>query len=253
MIIPDVPRSARRIADEWAALSSLPASGEVFDPTRTANLPVSVGTWLRHSIKAGTPLARTTWLRMQGHIRLGAWRPFTATQVLAPGAGFIWSATAKFAGIPVLGYDKYFDSVGEMRWRIGGLVPVMSARNSDVTTSAAGRLAAESVLVPTCFAGAHWSSDAAGVHATWRIDEHREIVDLEIGDHGQLRGACMQRWGNPGGASFGRYPFGVALESEREFDGVTIPTEVRAGWWWHTDRQHDGEFFRATITDAAFR
>jgi Family of unknown function (DUF6920) len=190
---------------------------------------------------------------MRGHIRLGAWRPFTATQVLAPGIGFIWAATTKLAGVPVLGYDKYYNGAGEMRWRLGGLVPVMSARDVDVSTSAAGRLAAESVLVPTCFADAQWSSDDAGVHATWRIGDHRETVDLDIADTGRLRGVIMSRWGNPGGNGFGRYPFGVSLESERTFGGITVATEIRAGWWWHTDKQIDGEFFRATITHATFR
>lgn len=249
----DPPRTARHIRHEWAVLSSPPTSVEIFDSDRTANLPEPVGKWLRHSIRQETPLAATAWLRMRGHIRLGAWRPFTATQVLAPGIGFIWAATAKIDGIPVLGYDKYVDHVGEMRWRIGGLIPVMSARNDDISRSAAGRLAAESVLVPTSFAGAQWCSDDAGVHAIWSINSYRETMDLDIGDDGQLHGVCMQRWGNPGGAPFGRYPFGVAFESDREFGGVTIPTKVRAGWWWHTDRQADGEFFRATITDAAFR
>jgi hypothetical protein len=59
--------------------------------------------------------------------------------------------------------------------------------------------------------------------------------------------------GNPGGAEFGRHPFGVDLDAERDFAGVTIPTEIRAGWWWGTADQADGEFFRATITDADFR
>jgi hypothetical protein len=26
----------------------------------------------------------------------------------------------------------------------------------------------------------------------------------------------------------------------------------RAGWWWGTERQHEGEFFRAEITGAVF-
>ena len=124
-------------------LSSLRASAEVFEPTPTAKLPLPVRMWLQHSIRAGTPLARTAWLRMRGHIRIRAWRPFVATQVLAPGVGFIWAATAKVAGTPVLGYDKYVDGVGEMRWGIGGLVPVMSARDTNISISAAGRLAAE--------------------------------------------------------------------------------------------------------------
>jgi hypothetical protein len=105
---------------------------------------------VQHSIREGTPLARTAWLRMRGHIRLGStWRTFTATQLLAPGAGFIWAATAQFIGVPVLGYDKYFDGAGEMRWRLGGLVPVIAASNAEISTGAAGRLAAESVLAPT--------------------------------------------------------------------------------------------------------
>jgi hypothetical protein len=85
-----------------------PGTRRGFNPTLTANLPVPVRKWLQHSIQAGTPLARTVWLRMRGQIRLDSWRPFTATQVLAPGIGFIWAATTKLAGIPVLGYDKYY-------------------------------------------------------------------------------------------------------------------------------------------------
>jgi hypothetical protein len=252
-VIPPPPSSARRIRGEWEVLSSLRASTEVFEPTQTAKLPLPVRMWLQHSIRAGTPLARTAWLRMRAHIRIGAWRPFVATQVLAPGVGFIWAATAKVAGIPVLGYDKYVDGVGEMRWRIDGLVPVMSARDTNISISAAARLAAESVFVPTAFAGPAWSSDDTGAHAMWSIDDHRETVDLDIDDNGRLRGLHMQRWGSPNGAPFGRYPFGVAVDSEREFDGITIPSAVRAGWWWRTDRQAEGEFFRAIITDAIFR
>ena len=61
------------------------------------------------------------------------------------------------------------------------------------------------------------------------------------------------RWGNPNGAPFGRYPFGVAIEAEQTFADVTIGSALRAGWWWGTDRQPDGEFFRAQITGATFQ
>jgi hypothetical protein len=40
------------------------------------------------------------------------------------------------------------------------------------------------------------------------------------------------------------------VEAERTFGGVTIPATLRAGWWWGTDRQDEGEFFRAEITGA---
>ena len=91
------------------------------------------------------------------------------------------------------------------------------------------------------------------VVVTWRIDEQDESAELHIGPDGQLLGVLMQRWGNPNGAPFGRYPFGVAVEAEQTFTGVTIGSVLRAGWWWGTDRQPEGEFFRAQITRATFR
>jgi hypothetical protein len=102
----DRPRAARHIRHEWAVLSSPPTPVKVFDSDRTAKLPERVRKWLHHSIRQPTPLATTAWLQMRGHIRLGAWRPLAAAQVLVPGVGFIWAATAKIAGMPVLGYDK---------------------------------------------------------------------------------------------------------------------------------------------------
>ena len=62
----------------------------------------------------------------------------------------------------------------------------------------------------------------------------------------------MQRWGNPNGAPFGRYPFGVKVEQEKTVAGVTIPAVLHAGWWWGTDRHADGEFFRVEITGDVF-
>lgn len=63
----------------------------------------------------------------------------------------------------------------------------------------------------------------------------------------------VNRWGNPGGTPFCRCPFGVSVEEELQFGGVTIPSRFRAGWWWGTKRQDEGEFFRACITSAQFR
>ncbi|MGY1679245.1 hypothetical protein [Geodermatophilus sp. SYSU D01176] len=63
----------------------------------------------------------------------------------------------------------------------------------------------------------------------------------------------MQLWGNPDGVPFGRHPFGVPIEAEATSGGVIFGPELRAGWWWGTDRQADGELFRARITDVTFR
>jgi hypothetical protein len=250
-----VPRAARSVRREWDLLCSGTDQPKAFEPSMVAGLPEPARRWLTHAIAPGTPLWQTVELSMHGQIRLGAWRPFTARQVLAPPRGFIWAATARFLGIPVTGFDRLSSGSGQMHWRLGGLVPVMSATGPDVTHSAAGRLAGEMALVPTTFPAATWTpgSDDDRVVVTWRIDGQDESAELQIGPDGRLVGVVMQRWGNPNGAPFGRYPFGVAIEAEQTFTGVTIGSALRAGWWWGTDRQPEGEFFQAEITAATFR
>ena len=220
-----------------------------------AGLPEPARRWLTHAVAPGTPLWGSVVLTMRGQIRLGSWRSFTARQVLAPPRGFIWAATARLYGLPVTGFDRYSSGSGQMNWRLGGLVPVMTATGPDVTRSAAGRLAGEMALVPTAFRAAGWrpGSDGDRTVVTWHIDDQEESAELQVGADGRLLDVVMQRWGNPNGAPFGRYPFGVAIEEDRTWSGVTIGSVLRAGWWWGTDREAEGEFFRAEITGAEFR
>jgi hypothetical protein len=252
--MPAVPRAARTVRRDWALLAGDSEPPEPFDAAMIADLPEAARRWLTHAIANGTPLWASVILTMRGEIRLGAWRPFTATQVLAPPRGFIWAATARFLGLPVTGFDRYSSGSGQMNWRLGGLVPVMTATGTEVTRSAAGRLAGEMALAPTTFRGATWTTGSDDDHtvAAWRIDDHEERAEFSVGADGRLFGVAMQRWGNPVGAPFGRYPFGVDFEAEETFAGVTIGSQLRAGWWWGTERQAEGEFFRATITNATF-
>lgn len=215
-------------------------------------LPEVARRLLGHALTPGVPLSPSAELTMRGQIRLGSWRRFTARQVLAPGEGFVWAATTSVAGLPVTGFDRYAGE-GEMRWRLLALVPVVRAHGPDITRSAAGRLACEGVMCPTAFRRCRWQ--AAGddrVTATWDIDGREEVVELGVASDGRLREARMQRWGNPDGAPFGTYPFGVEVLEEATFGGIRLPARIRAGWWFGTDREAEGEFFRATITDAAF-
>jgi hypothetical protein len=248
------PGAARHVRGEWERLSATTEDAGTFDPATLGGLPEPARRWLSHAIAPGTPLWRSVELSMTGQIRLGSWRPFTARQVLTPPSGFIWAARARVAGLPVTGYDRYSAATGEMRWRLLGLVPVMSSSGPDVSRSAAGRLAGEAVFVPTVFHHASWEACAEPDTAVmvWRLAGGEERTRLRIGADGSLLEAVLQRWGNPDGAPFGRYPFGVAMEAERTFAGVTIPSVLRAGWWWGTDRAAEGEFFRARITGARF-
>lgn len=64
----------------------------------------------------------------------------------------------------------------------------------------------------------------------------------------------MPRWGNPGGVEFGYYNCGGIVEEEGTFQGYTVPTRMRVGWHFGTERfETEGEFFRVLIQDAVYR
>jgi hypothetical protein len=237
------------------------APGELarFDPTTLDRLPPAAQRYLRHSIEAGAPLFQAARLRMHGEIKLGSWHPFEAEQVIRFGRGLIWRARAKMAPLMnVSGQDSYVDGVGRMRWRLLGLIPVMTADGPDISRSAAGRAEIDSLLLPTALVhdSVRWFADDDDTHARALVhvpgDDGR--LRLHVDEHGALLDISMQRWGNPEGGEFHEVAFGGYLGEPRRFGPLTIPTTIRAGWYFGGPRfEAEGEFFRATIDAAEFR
>src|SRR6266508_1219923 len=108
-----------------------------------------------------------------------------------------------------------------MRWKLLGLLPLVHADGPEVTRSAVGRAAAEAVWVPTALLprfGVDWSAaDPGHITARYRID----TVKVEI-------------------------------TAYATFDGLSIPSAGRFGWFFGTDRWSQGEFFRYQITQLQF-
>jgi hypothetical protein len=133
------------------------------------------------------------------------------------------------------GYDRYGAGTSEMRWRLLGAVPVVTAIGPDVTRGADGRLTAESAFfVPTALDFAAWADgpkpDVA--RCTWRAGDDDETVDLQVAPAGALQAVIMQRWKQ--GAK--RLPFGSKMHAERRFAGGHVP--VRFTGWWDTRFTH---------------
>lgn len=77
---------------------------------------------------------------------------------------------------------------------------------------------------------------------------------LQLSATGSVEAAGMDRWGAPDEGGYQYHSFGGIIEDEATFAGITIPTRVRMGWHFGSDRfAADGEFFRAEITSAQFR
>ena len=207
------------------------------------------------AVDPGTLPSASVELVMHGEILLGRWRPFRARQVIAPGLGFVWSAVVGRLPMRITGHDRYIYGAGDMRWRLLGAIPVMSASGDDVTRSAAGRLAGESVLCPSALAapGVPWRGlDDRRATATLIVDDLATDVTITVGDDGRLLEVTFPRWGDPDGEGFRQGVFRVVCDAERRFGAHTITSRFRAGWG-DADAWTDEESFRAEIDSAVFR
>ena len=241
-----------------------------FNPDKLSHLPAAAKRYLEHTIAPGTKIASAVRLKMHGEIKLKQWIPFTAEQVICWEHGLIWSATAWMNGfLPIVGSDRIIDGIGAMQWKLLGLFPVMTASGADITRSSVGRLQSESLCLPSVFCGddVSWTSTESSeldsnLHSSFVVQGDRAELDFTIvgkaspaeNGTGRLKTFKLPRWGNPDGAEFRYVDFGGILEEEGTFCGYTIPTRLRVGWYFGSERfEPEGEFFRATIDDAIYR
>ncbi|MEX0822043.1 MAG: hypothetical protein WD021_07845 [Rhodothermales bacterium] len=48
------------------------------------------------------------------------------------------------------------------------------------------------------------------------------------------------------------HPYGFEVEEERTFGGYTIPSRIRGGWWYGTDRFRDEDAAEFNVLHAAY-
>lgn len=227
----------------------LPAA---FTPSAVNSVPEPARRWLTHAIEPGMLLFDAIEIQMRGEIRLGPWTPFTATEAIVPDAGFVWAARTRLAGFRVRGFDSYALGEGQMRWRLLGCIPLLSRAGSDITRSAADRLTAEAVLLPTSLVSATWrpghDADTATYlrHFAGRIG--RGHATIRVAPDGQLRSVTMQRWGDPFGSGYREHTFEVTFGGEYRVAGLAIPDQCCAAWFDTRGRRY--QFYRASIDHA---
>ena len=228
-----------------------PAEPGGFTSSELHGLPEAVRRHLAKAIAPGTPLATSARLGMRGHIKIGRWLPFRAREVLDPHRGFVWAA--RTAGV-ISGSDRYLDSTGGQDWKLGGLLTVMHADGPDLARSAAGRAGAEAIWVPTALLprfGVRWTTSGADqVTARYHVDEVAIQAHYRLDADGRVVRFVFDRWGDPEQSStWAWHRFGGQITGWRTFDGVTIPSAGRVGWFFGSDRWPEGEFLRYQITD----
>lgn len=213
--------------------------------------------YLEHAIEPGTKLAKAVRLTMHGEIKLSAWLPFRAEQVIRLDRGMLWQASLKMMGLPTSGYDLFLDGEGEMRWKYIGFIPIVRASGPDISRSSLGRLRAECCWLPSafCAAGVTWSeSDANTVVAELPLFGESDPVTFKLRENGMLQDLLMKRWGKNPEGEFEEMDFGGVVEEEGTFGGYTIPTKLRIGWHYGSETfEKSGEFIRVQIDSAVFK
>jgi hypothetical protein len=248
----------KRVEGIWQSLEA-PSTHQVFTEDLVSDLPEPARRYLLHAIRPGTPLASSVSLGMGGTMRLKPeqeWMPMKARQILAPPKGFVWGAEVGDGLMRFSGGDYYAKGNGRVRFWLWGVVPLVKQEGADVSRAALGRMACETIWLPSSLLpqrGVKWeASDDELARATMKIGEETITLTLFVEPDGRLREVRILRWGDQtedGG--FGYVPFGGRIQEERDFGGYTIPSKVSVGWRIGTDRYF--EFFRAQIESAGFR
>jgi hypothetical protein len=218
-------------------------------------LPAAARLWRDHAIAPDARPAAVARLRMHGRIKVSAWQPFRATEVIDPAHGYRWTASVGRTGLLFRGGDRLWDGAGSMRWRLLGLLPVIRASGPDMARSAAGRLAAELVFHPAALlAAAREWEDLGPESFTVALEAAGELhrLTVEVAPDGAVRRLSLPRWGSPDRGPFALHPFGALLEGEIGDAGYTVPAVMRAGWWPDDERWQAGEFFRATLDEVRY-
>lgn len=247
-------RSARAVeADLWR-----PSPVATFSEADLEGLPEPAARYLRHAIAPGVPLAATCRLQMEGTMTPspgGPPTPLTAVETLAPRAGFVWTAWARMSGLPVRVRDHYHEGEGGVGVTALGVVPVpLGGPPADVARSSRGRLVGEAVWCPTALVHPDVAWEAAGddrARYTVAVDGEPVSVTLRVADDGALRDVALDRWGDALGEPWRLLPYGFAVEAERTFGGVTVPSEIRGGWLYGTPEFDPSAAASFTVTDMA--
>lgn len=220
-------------------------------------IPDTARRYLEHAIRKDAPSVRTVRLRMHGEIKLKTWRSFGADEVLAWDRNMIWRARTSMNGLPISGFDRVAHGLGEQRWKLLGLFPVMTASGPDIARSGAGRVAGEAIWLPTILrdGAIAWSApDASHARASLAAFSERADLAMTVAPDGRLESVAYKRWGNPDGGLFRYESFGGVMEAEGAFQGYTIPTRMRMGWYFGTERfEREGEFIRIAIDEARYQ
>lgn len=254
-------RGSQRRKINWIeGVLVLEESPDTFEANLVDHLPDPARRYLLHAIEPGTTIARSVRLRMDGRMkpRENADHVYlTAEEMLNPPRGFVWKAHLKIGPVSIEVVDFYTGNEGAVDISVFGAIPVSHVGGVDVTRSSRHRLAAESVWIPSALLpgpDVTWEPvDDSHARVSINVDGEKIPITLTIDEAGRLKEVTMHRYGDVKVDTWQLIPYGFSVEEEKTFSGFTIPSRLRGGWWYGTDRYEPEGASSFQIRDAVYR
>jgi hypothetical protein len=214
-----------------------------FSAADLEGLPAPVARGLRRVLPEGQPLPRRVRITWRGTFNLGrpgkdAWRPFTATQVFAPGApGFVWDARVAMApGLTVFVRDGFVGGQGSMHASLCGVVTLVDAHDTPTLASGAlQRYLGEACWFPAALlarAGVRWAAlDDSSARATLAAGGTTAALDFHFGADGTIASVyAAGRFYDDGKTPPRLLPWQARNLRFEERAGVTVPADATVEW-----------------------
>jgi hypothetical protein len=218
-----------------------------FDTSTFAGLDEPVRRYFLHAFAEGAPVANRARLLIRGRIKVGTWLHFDSVWE-GDGRSFDWRALCGRGPLrPLLVHDHFSAGAGSVDIRLRPGLKLLHSAGDDIARSGAGRAALESLWVPGSLLperGVSWRAESdVVVVATFDVPPERPEIRFQLGTDGEVRSQSAMRWQGP---RSGYVPFGVEVQAEHTFHGVTIPSRVLGGWGFGTPEWtpfFDGEIY----------
>jgi hypothetical protein len=238
---------APRTAPGASRVARLPGT---FTEIEFFGLPEPVGRYFAAAIAPGVRLDRSVHVDLRGTVRHRRWVPFRAHYQLTRTLDFVGVGHAGELGV---GVEHYVAGVAVQHVRLAGLVPVRKVSGVQFSRSTAGRAALGALVLPTALLpqfGVRWAAeDDHLIRGALRVHGEPVVLRLRIDGSGRPLAAVVDRWGDPLRSGWcARHTFGAVFTEQATFDGLTVPTAGRAGWFIDTARWRDGESVRFRVT-----
>mmetsp|Transcript_12432 Transcript_12432/g.27148 ORF Transcript_12432/g.27148 Transcript_12432/m.27148 type:complete len:224 (-) Transcript_12432:341-1012(-) len=217
-------------------------------------IPELSARYLHRSVARDARDALKVEVDLVGRLRLNdKWIDFQSTLSVDALSGFHWKAKAHRGLLYIFGHDEYKDGHGEMLWKLYGLIPLVHAENDDITHSARGRAALEQIFIPSALQSplVQWTvTDDGWTRASWDLHGEVQNLEMKVGVDGAITAVRMQRWSNANGTPWKFVTFGADIACVQEFNGLTVPAQFTAGWFYGDPNrwETEGKFFEAHVT-----